>query len=262
MQDLDTSFVDDVGQGLIKVAQYGIIAICVFILLYIASMVFVERRYYRSLTDYVDQSRAQWAEDMDPHKDYAYLPTQAGSGIGRADIDRVLSTHTLLGFIASSNNPLLRSFLPWCMDKIPPLRRSPRARSDVTWFVAYITYLPALLLLTVAVLGLVSIEIQLAALKPTEANAQQQVNQGLSSFRSGILEKVNNATYEQSAAYSNGTNTVLLGMQSDLNDKMVSIPFRLQTRLALTVFCLVFLGGNDVAHLEYIDQRVLHRTHG
>lgn len=202
-------------------AKYGIIAICIFILLYLGAMVFVERRYYRSLSDYVEISRRQWADDLYLDHNYSYLPGQASSGFNRAEIDRVLSKHTLLGFIASSSNPLLRCFLPWVMNKIPPLRRSPRARSNLTWFVAYITYLPAVLLLTIAVLGLVSIDVQLAALKPTEAQAQKQVDQGLGDFKSTIVERVKNATYEQSAQYSNRTNVVLLNMQNNLNDHMV-----------------------------------------
>ena len=201
-------------------------------------MVFVERRNHRSLRNYVAASRAQWAEDMELNKSHAYLPGQNSAGFNRADIDRVLSTHNLLGFISSSSNPLLRSFLPWFMHKIPPIRRSPRARSNLTWVVAYITYLPALLLLALALLGLISIEIQLAALKPTEANAQTQVNQGLASFRTGILDKVNNATYQQSAEYSNSINTVLLNMQNNLNDHMVSylLCLSMESRLMATCF--------------------------
>lgn len=187
-------------------------------------MVYVERRHFRSLADYVYASRAQWVDDMEQSRQDAYLPGQSG-GIGRSDVDRVLSTSTLLGFIASSSNPLLRSWLPWTMRKIPAFHRSPRARSNATWFVAYITYLPALLLLALAAFGIVSIEIQLAALKPTEATAQKQVDQGLGEFKGTILARVNNATYEQSVAYSNGTNAVLLKMQNDLNDNMVRTYF-------------------------------------
>ena len=215
------AFVDDVGHSLVKVAQYSIIAICVLIVLYIGAMVFIERSWYASLQDYVQVSRSTWISDMS----LSAAERTAGAnrdGIGREDADRVLNAHTLLGFIGASSNPVLRTFVPWFADLVPPLRRSPRARSNFAWFMAYVTYLPALLLLTVAVLGLVSIEIQLAALKPTEASAEKQVDQGLAQFRGSILDRINAATYEQSAEYSNKTNEVLMALESGLNDDLVS----------------------------------------
>jgi hypothetical protein len=97
------------------------------------------------------------------------------------------------------------------------------------WFFAYITYLPALLLLLVAILGLLTVEIQLAALKPTEANAQAQVDAGLSDFKGQILAKINNATQASSLAYASASNAVLSDLESSVNDGMVgdTIPFNM-----------------------------------
>lgn len=180
----------------------------------------MERRWFVDLEEYVDRSREAWAGDMSRTSNHAYVP--ASTSFHQSDMDRVINAPTLLGFIGSSRNPLLRSWLPKLMNKIPPLRRSPRARSNTTWFVSYITYTPALLLLAVALLGLISIEIQLAALKPTEKTAQDQVNTGLSSFRESILAQINNATLEKSMQFANGSNAALLSVQNGINDDVVS----------------------------------------
>lgn len=151
---------------------------------------------------------------------------QTGGTVGQDDVDRVLSTPTLLGFITASGNPLLRTFLPWLMDKIPPLRKSKRARSNFTWFFAYITYLPALLVLLVALLGLLTIEIQLAALKPAEGEAQKQVDQGLSGFRGTVMDHINNSTRNTSSTFAGNSNKIILDLQNSINDDMVSFHTR------------------------------------
>lgn len=184
-------------------------------------MVFVERRWYADLSDYVDRCRASWANDMTSTSQQGYGAYT--NTFQRSDMERVIDRPALLGFIGSSHNALLRAWLPRLMDRIPRLKRSPRARSNVTWFVSYITYTPALLLLAVALLGIISIEIQLAALKPTEKTAQRQVNTGLSSFKESIIAQVNNATAEKSQQYANSSNIVLLGVQNGINEDMVGL---------------------------------------
>jgi hypothetical protein len=191
----------------------------VFIVLYISALAFLETRWFADLKEYVDDSRATWTTDMIHHHEDA--PKHANS-LHRSDVDRVMTGHMLLGFVGNSRNPLLRTWLPKFMNRVPPFKRSPRARSNLTWFVSYITYLPALLLLAMALLGLLSIEIQLAALKPTEKTAQDQVNTGLASFKGDILAQINSKTAETSRQYANGSNTVLLGMQNGINEDMVS----------------------------------------
>ncbi|KAK9897961.1 hypothetical protein P389DRAFT_210332 [Cystobasidium minutum MCA 4210] len=217
-KNLDYTFVDEVGHTLVKVAQYGIIVIVVFILLHISAMVFLERRWFADLSEYVDRSRETWASDLSSSSIHG--TARVSNSFNRQDMDRVINAPALLGFIGSSRNPLLRSWLPRFVNRVPAIRRSPRARSNLTWFVSYITYTPALLLLAVALLGLVSIEIQLVALKPTEKTAQDQVNTGLSSFRESIVAQVNNATVEKSMQYANGSNTALLNVQNGINEDM------------------------------------------
>lgn len=193
-------------------------------------MVFLERRWFVDLAEYVDRSRSTWASDISIHPGQGYGGNT--DSLRRSDMDRVISAPALLGFIGSSRSPLLRSWLPKFMNRVPVLRKSPRARSNFTWFVSYITYTPALLLLAVALLGLLSIEIQLAALKPTEKNAQDQVNSGLTSFKADILAQVNNATAEKSMQYANGSNTALMTIQNGINEDMVrSLYHRLRRAL-------------------------------
>lgn len=180
-------------------------------------MVLKERFAFRSLSDFVESSRTTWLNDM-----------STPNGISRIDADNALSTSTLLGFLQTSSNPLLR-WLSNTLNRIPWMKRSPRAPSNTMWFFAYITYLPALLLLLVAILGLLTVEIQLAALKPTEANAQAQVDAGLSDFKGQILAKINNATQASSLAYASASNAVLSDLESSVNDGMVgdTIPFNM-----------------------------------
>lgn len=200
------SFVDNVGHELVKVAEYGLIVIALVIVAFCAVMVAKERIMFRGIYRFVEVTRLDWANSQ--HAE------QIGS-------NPVISRNALLGFTTAVFNPILRG-LPSIFNRIPRLRRSARARSNITWFVAYITYLPALLLLLVGVLGLLSVEIQLAALKPTEAQAQDQVNQGLSGFKQTVLSKINNATEAKGYAFANDSNTVIIRMEDDINKNMVS----------------------------------------
>lgn len=122
------------------------------------------------------------------------------------------------------------------------------------WFFAYITYLPALLLLLVALLGLLTIEIQLAALKPTEASAQAQVDAGLSGFKDQIRAKINNATQASSLAYSSASNAVLSDLENSVNNGMVCHHPAGRFQRFLTVIYPVCLDKHDDGHSQHDDQ--------
>lgn len=188
-------------------------------------MVFLERRRFAGLAEYIERCREEWASDMGTKygDNYNYGSSLAAQSFNRDDVNRVLTGTALLGFLACSQNTLLRSYLPKMMNRIPRLRQSPRARSNITWFAAYITYLPALLLLAVSLFGLLTIEVQLAALKPTEKTAQEQVNNGLDSFKDDILARINSASAAKSLEFAQGSNAVIMGMQNGVNDNMVGL---------------------------------------
>ena len=210
------TFVDRVGADLVKVAKFGIIAIALVILAFTALMVIQQRFTFRAVAEYVDLTRQGWREDVDLQQ---YTPN-AERDLHHLDRDGALSRTALLGFATAVFNPFLR-FLPRVFKRVPPLRKSARARSNMTWLVAYITYLPALLLLLVGLLGLFSVEIQLAALKPTEAKAQEQVNEGLSGLKATALAKLNAVTEEKSIKFANDSNRAIIVLETNVNENLV-----------------------------------------
>lgn len=134
--DLDTSFVNDVGAGLRKTIQISLILLGVGLLLIIAISCLLERYRYNALLAGVENNKQLIFNTGHPSEKNACPP-----------VDGFPSTPALMAVLAFNQQPLAFSLFDKLLRKAPKFRSSATKRTRAFWFLSYVTYPPALLLL-------------------------------------------------------------------------------------------------------------------
>ncbi|EGG07065.1 uncharacterized protein MELLADRAFT_85972 [Melampsora larici-populina 98AG31] len=192
-QDLDTSFLDKVGDVISSGLKLIILLLCIVILIIFLFNVFKERFLYKRMINKVDEAREVWL--------YGSQETFSSSNL-------LAFTHNVQNpFASTMNNKLLKT-------KTPKSYRLP-------WFLAYITWPSALLFLGFGLLGFLVIQVQLFALHGVRHQAVHQANSGVNDMTNLLADKINDQTRNASAAFAEDTNAVILKFQSDVNDHML-----------------------------------------
>jgi hypothetical protein len=111
-----------------------------------------------------------------------------------------------------SSRPLTSRFGLWLASK----SSSPRRQLLVRWFVSYMTSLPALFILSLALAGLFSCLCQYVLLKAIEKEVPALTDQ-IANFSDAVINKINNA----SASWADGANHVILSENQKLNTEML-----------------------------------------
>lgn len=98
------------------------------------------------------------------------------------------------------------------------LRFTPSQHIHLRWFLHYIFHPPALACFLIGLFGLLSVQIQLIAIGPLEAQYAAQVSASVQDLSDTIATQMNNSMYNQSAAYASGINAKVETVQSTIND--------------------------------------------
>lgn len=133
--DLDTSFVDSVGDGLRKTLKIALILLGVALFLIIAISCLAERIRYKAILEGIEKSKEIAFNQPLPEKDSAHNRHLAPT------------TSTFMAFLAYQQQPLAFSLWQKVLDRTPKFRSSPTLRTKAFWFMSYITHPPALILL-------------------------------------------------------------------------------------------------------------------
>ncbi|KAG5641513.1 hypothetical protein DXG03_004829 [Asterophora parasitica] len=204
--DMDLSVVDDVGRDLIKTAKIGIIILILLALLLIGLNCLLEWWKWLCLKAHLQYTREAWTSDPT-------MVHQKGSGTPSV----TLNDHNLMVLNANSDHPLITRILN-NMSKV--LRLTPRQHTHLQWFCHYIFYPPALACFLIGLLGLLSIQIQLAAMGPLVARYQERTTNTTSDFSNTIFTAINASMYDQSAAYANDVNGRVISIETTINEGM------------------------------------------
>ncbi|RDB16658.1 Plasma membrane fusion protein PRM1 [Hypsizygus marmoreus] len=202
--DMDLSVVDDVGHDLIKVAKIGVIILIILALLLIGLNCLLEWYKWRCMKAHLEYTRQAWMSD----------PTMvhAKPTIGAPSV--TLSDHNLMLLNANSSHPLLTR-ISNNMSKL--LRLSPSQHTHLQWFFNYVFHPPALACLLIGLIGLLSIQLQLAAMGPIIAKYQERSAGAASGFSNTIATSINASMYDQSAAYASDVNGRVDAIQTTIN---------------------------------------------
>ncbi|KAI0288790.1 hypothetical protein BC826DRAFT_1098652 [Russula brevipes] len=204
--DLDTSLVDDLARGLLKLANIGLVLIAILILLLLVGYSLLEWYKWRSLKRHLEYTRKAWVAD----------PTVVHIGPASAPM-MTLSDHNLLMLHADSTHPLLTR-LAYKLSALFRLSRSHHI--NLCWFFRYIFHPPALTCFLIGFFGILSVELQLLALSPLEAKFRDRATGAINDLSGTIFASLNQTLYNQSAIYANDINTHIDSIQSTINDEM------------------------------------------
>ncbi|KAF8070095.1 plasma membrane fusion protein PRM1 [Lyophyllum atratum] len=202
--DMDLSVVDDVGHDLIKTAKIGTIILILLALLLVGLNCLLEWYKWRCLKAHLEYTRQAWTSD----------PTMVHAK-GPAAPSVTLTDHNLMILSANSSHPLFTR-ISNNMSKV--LRLTPMQHTHLQWFFNYIFHPPALACLLIGLIGLISIQIQLASMGPLVAKYKERSANTASDFSNTIFTAINSSMYDQSAAYANDVNTRVDTIQTTIND--------------------------------------------
>ncbi|MBW0512715.1 hypothetical protein O181_052430 [Austropuccinia psidii MF-1] len=191
-QNLDTSFIDEIGKILSSGIKLIILAILIVIIIITLCNMLKEWFLWKRRLIHLQRSRNAW------------LSSSVHS----------LSSPKLLSFLQSMQNPLVSRLTNRFSAKGASSHRVP-------WLLAYLTWPSALMFLGAGLLGLLVVEGQLAALDRLRNRAVQQANSGVTDLTQLVANRINQETGNSSAAFANSTNTVILRFQNDVNDHML-----------------------------------------
>lgn len=201
--DMDLSVVDELGRDIIATAKIGIVLLVVLAVVLTGLNCLVEWYKWRCLKRHLVYTRQAWMSDPTIlHVGTAGVPTLT------------MDDHNLMILNADTAHPLLTRMAN-SISKF--LRLSPSKHTNLRWFFNYIFHQAPLACLLVGVIGLLSVELQLLAMKPLVAKFRERSAGAASSFSNMIATSINNSMYNQSAVYANGVNNQIDAVQNTLN---------------------------------------------
>lgn len=209
---MDTSFVDDLGHDIVKIARIGAGVIAAAAVLLILANMALEWYRWSKFQEHLEYMREAWVSDPNATRQ----PKTTTSTFGAAQAPTMsLTNHNLMIFLNNSESPLISRYVDQICAK---LRFSQRTNTAIRFFFSYTTFPPALICLLIGAIGVLSVELQLAAIHPLEAHYANQASSSVSNFSSTITTQMNANMVNQSSLYANQVNSQILAVQNTLNN--------------------------------------------
>ena len=202
---MDTSFIDELGQDLIKIAKIGVVIIFVLALLLVGFNCLLTWYRWICLKKHLEFTRQAWMTD----------PTIIHSKSSTTAPQITLSDHNLLMLRVESEHPLITRIMNQLSGK---LKLSPRQHTHIRWFLHYIFHGPALACFLIGFFGILSVEIQLLAMAPLTSKYKTVSQSTVSNFNQLIATSISSSMYNQSASYATEVNSRVDAIQTTLND--------------------------------------------
>lgn len=180
---------------------------------------------WRSLKRHVEATREAWLSIDQPFSHQSQPePTFIHStpeGHQEREIPKMVSPDflqlpNLFSLLQLSTHPLL-AMLAFRLARILGIR-SPQAKSQLRWWLAFISHPAAVAALAIGLVGLLSVQAQLWALKPIQDHYSKKLDGSFNSIGDDFLSKLNSQTQEMSYDYSNRSNVLIINAQNDLNN--------------------------------------------
>ncbi|GAA6048657.1 hypothetical protein JCM3770_002004 [Rhodotorula araucariae] len=211
-QDLDTSWVDDVGTGLGQFAAVAIGLVLLAMVLLTAANALWARYRYRAFLAGVLAARDAWLVDLvggDAADRQAHAQT----------VQETLSTPNLLSFLNASSHPALARLI----SRASSLLRleTPAAKANLVWFLSYVAHPYAWAFFALGAVGLVVVQVQLAVLDgPVRRLTRDKAEKGAGEFSTSVAATMNAKMEVAAAEWANGTNRVIMDAQDGINENL------------------------------------------
>jgi hypothetical protein len=196
---LDTSTLNDLAHDLKKIGQIGIGLLVLLAVVFVVFSLYQAWFGWRSLQKHVTSTREAYLLSSDTEE------AQRG----------MLDNRSLLSLLQLSTHPLLAEWGLKAAERAGI--RSADGKTRVRWWLAWISHPVSITLLIMGVLGLLSTEIQIAAVKGVEHHYQGRFDNMLDNSVYGLEDKINSHLKNASYDFANKSNLIILQAQDDLN---------------------------------------------
>lgn len=221
--DLDTSFIDELGKDLVRIAYIGIgvlVAIAVVIFIVNGFLTWIR---WKLLNRHVAEIKERWAAgniDKDSIRERF-----TGAYNEKAPVKSQGAIQLTPRALYTLNNELSHSFAYKVLDifdSIPFLRLSHVSHDRLAWYLSYIFSPSALVCLLVGAFGLIAIGIQLLAIKPIQRKVAQEVQEVVQTVANSLGGRINAAMATSSATYATSVNSQLESIDNAINAQFFS----------------------------------------
>ncbi|KAH9949740.1 hypothetical protein B0H21DRAFT_889589 [Amylocystis lapponica] len=203
--NLDTSVVDDLGHDLLRITKIGIILIVIVALLLLGANCALEWYKWRCMKKHLQNTRDAWTSDPNV---YTLTVTKNAPTVEMSDDNLMIlqadSQHPLLTKLANRASALFRL--------------SPAQYVHLRFFLHYVFHPPALACFLIGFFGLLSVELQMIAIKPLADKYSDAALSTATDYTNLIATSINGSMYNQSSAYATQVNAHVDLVQSSIND--------------------------------------------
>ncbi|GAA5926511.1 pheromone-regulated protein PRM1 [Sporobolomyces koalae] len=243
--DLDTSWIDDVGDDLSKFVKLAIGLVILLMVLFMLACAVWERYSHRNFMSGVAAAREAWLRDLVDSSAQTVNPSSA---------QEALSKPNLLSFLNASSHPTLFSFVSR-IQKILFVRSS-NAKANLIWFCSYIAHPQAWAFLTLGLVGLLVVQVQLWVLRgPVKDLTIKRANQGAGEFSASVVGTLNAKMNESSFDFAARSNRMVLSVEDGINRDLFG--WVNTTTEALNTTIVGFYDGLASAITDVFDGTVL-----
>jgi hypothetical protein len=206
---MDLSDVDSLGRDIVKIARAAAALLVLAALLLVAVNCVIQWWRWRRLQNHLENIRMAWRSDPMIIRTNPQPP---------GDVSEFeMTNHNLMLLINTAEHPLL-SRMANHITRAFHLSHSQHV--NLRFFFSYVFYPPALACLLIGVLGILSVELQLAALGPLQKHYDAQVNSTVNNFSNQIALAINSGMTNQSTTYATQVNTHMLDIQNQINNNV------------------------------------------
>lgn len=218
---IDTRPLDDLGNDLQKLAYIGAGLLGLLMLVLVLFCVAKEWWSWRSLQRHIDATREAWividgtdalAKEKAPDSSQNGLPSESDMPRNSLTNDRIMSLMQL------SSHPLL-AMVAFRLGKMIGIS-NPRSRTHLRWLLSWVSHPAAVAALAAGLVGLVTVELQIVAIRATQRVYEGKVGNSFDQIGDGILASVNSEMLAASHDFANKSNTAILKAQDALNDHL------------------------------------------
>ncbi|WWC72883.1 uncharacterized protein I206_106847 [Kwoniella pini CBS 10737] len=188
--DLDTSLIDDTAKALHKLSNTAIGLMFLLLFCIWITLIIWEWRKWRTMKNTVEVVEDEWRRE------------------GKIDAWRIVSI---------VEHPILEKYSSGILSR---LTRSNRTRTNLRWFLSYLSHPTCLSLLFISLLGFLSIQFQLVALNALKAHARENANSTVAASTNSLTTKLNAVAMQSSEEYADQYNAAIATYQKRIDDEL------------------------------------------
>ncbi|KAG9016967.1 plasma membrane fusion protein prm1 [Tulasnella sp. JGI-2019a] len=205
--DMDTGVIDDLAHDLIKIARIGCLLLLALAGLMTLGNCALQWYRWKMLKLRMSFIRQGWGGDS------TISPSQPTTAGGSPTLD--LGDRNLMSVFTSVEHPIATTFAAAIAGTF---RLSAQKQNNIRFFFNYVCHKPAIACFLIGFFGILSVELQLAAIAPLQRHYSGVVNAQINDYSLSIAKGINDNMLAQSNEYAVNINTQIATLQNTVNE--------------------------------------------